>query len=263
MSIYVAFSDESGSGDGEGQFFVAGYVAKETDWPEFSKQWQEKILDPSPTIPYVHMVEIRSEKWRERYGISKAQANERVNSAVRLITGYPTITPYLGTLPEGVYRRTRNWFKEKGFDVKKRHGAADSPCFAAFALAIIHDTAVNKPDVRKINFNISRKAYVENLLRNDVRDALVEYFETYTPELAKLIGDVVPLSMEDHKPLQAADVLCWHLQRISANRVGPDEENNVKLFQERGYCALPLDENAIHEIAINTILQTENEENET
>jgi hypothetical protein len=261
VSRYIAFSDESGSGDGRGQFLVAGYVAKEADWPEFSRQWQEQILDPPPTIPYVHVVELRSAWWREKHGISKTQAIQKLEDAVKLVTGCPAISPYLGTLPEVAYRKARTWFEKKGFKVKKRHGLADSPCFAAFAMAIVHDIAVHRPDVSKIVFNISRKQYVENLLRFDVRDALIQYFEEFNSELAKLVGDVVPLSMEEHKPLQAADLLCWHLQRLLSNAVGPEEEANVKLFQERGYCGLALDETAIHQIAVRTILQA-NEENE-
>src|ERR1700686_3067758 len=70
MAVFVAYSDESGSGDARGQFLVGGYVASEQDWPYVAGAWQERVLDGPPRIPYLHMRECRNADWRQEVGVS-------------------------------------------------------------------------------------------------------------------------------------------------------------------------------------------------
>jgi hypothetical protein len=41
--------------------------------------------------------------------------------------------------------------------------------------------------------------------------------------------------MEEHMPLQAADVLCWHVQRANNDNEEPEVINNIQLLQEREF----------------------------
>jgi hypothetical protein len=254
VSVYVSFSDESASADGKGYFLIAGYIAKETEWPEFSRRWQDDILDPQPKIPYIHMTEIRSREWRETHGISREQANEKVNKAVGLITNCDYISAYTARLPEGFYSEIRERFKEKGFGLGKHHTHPDYPCFAAFAMGVVQDMASKHSDITKITFNISRKKYVENYIRDLVRDAIVRHFADFRPGLENLVGDVVPLSMEDHKPLQAADVFGWHLQRICSGNVTPEDEFNATAITANAV-GLTFSEKMLEETAESTLRQ--------
>jgi hypothetical protein len=54
VAVYVAFSDEASVRNTEGEFFVAGYVASELEWPWVARAWQERVLDGPPRIPYLH-----------------------------------------------------------------------------------------------------------------------------------------------------------------------------------------------------------------
>ena len=46
--------------------------------------------------------------------------------------------------------------------------------------------------------------------------------------VAKLIGDLIPVSLENHMPLQAADLLCWHIQRHHAGNNNDEDCNNAE-----------------------------------
>jgi hypothetical protein len=53
---------------------------------------------------------------------------------------------------------------------------------------------------------------------------------TIDPDLALLIGDLIPANMEDRVPLQCADVFLWHVQRQSSDK--------MRLADERRYAML-------------------------
>jgi hypothetical protein len=248
--VYVAYSDESGSGDGRGHFLVAGYGADEREWPEFSQLWLEQIIQSVPRIPYLHMVEIRSEAWRKRNGITKDEAHEKVKRAIKLILNTKFIEPYIGTMNQVHYSGLKGFFSSRGYSIGRHQGAADIPCFFTYAFSLIHNVAVRKPDIHKITFNISNKKTIENYIRRDVREAMVAYFETTNPYLATLLGDVLPLPMEMNMPLQAADVLCWHLQRkIHANNSTQEEKEDIAAFVNKGICGLELTESMLREVS--------------
>jgi len=261
VSVYVSYSDETGSADGKGHFLVAGYGASEKEWPEFAQQWSEQIIQSTPRIPYLHMVEIRSRAWREKIGITKDEADEKVRRAVKLILSTAFLEPYIGTLNEVDYAALKKFFLKKGYSIPRHQGVADIPCFFTYAFSLIHNVAVNKPNVRRINFVISNKQNVEKYIQRDVREAMIAYFENTSPHLATLFGDVIPLSMVDHMPLQAADVLCWHLQRkILSVYTNEEEKENVAAFINKGICGLELTNQMLNEISAAILLKAKREE---
>ena len=94
MAIFVASSDESAGKNQRDTFFFGGFVGPEDDWFRFfAPAWQERVLDGPPAIPYLHMTEIRSAQWRDKYGISRLQADDRVDEAFTLIDTMPTLYP--------------------------------------------------------------------------------------------------------------------------------------------------------------------------
>src|SRR5271163_331809 len=94
VSVYVSYSDESEGGAGKGSFIVCGYAAKETDWPAFSKRWASEVLHPYPAIPPVHMVQMRSEAWRQKRGICREQCDEKLRTAIEVIRSSP-LRPFI------------------------------------------------------------------------------------------------------------------------------------------------------------------------
>ena len=83
IALYVSASDESKGRDSRDQFLFAGYIASEHDWAKiFTPAWQGLVLNPPPTVPYIHMTEMRSRGRREELKLSDQDANKCVDRAV-------------------------------------------------------------------------------------------------------------------------------------------------------------------------------------
>jgi hypothetical protein len=96
VSVHVSYTDETEVKNG--RFMIAGYVADELEWPKFSEQWERDIIKSDPPSPYLHMVESRSREWREKYGITKEQGEEKVRRAVNLISGTDAMTGFISQI---------------------------------------------------------------------------------------------------------------------------------------------------------------------
>jgi hypothetical protein len=94
VSVHVSYTDETEVKNG--RFIIA--VADELEWPKFSEQWERDIIKSDPPIPYLHMVEIRSREWREKYEITKEQGEEKVRRAVNLISGTDAMTGFISQI---------------------------------------------------------------------------------------------------------------------------------------------------------------------
>jgi hypothetical protein len=165
-------------------------------------------------------------------------------------------------MSEIVWDRTKkNWEKEE-LELSARQGFPDYQCFSAYAMSVLNDIATKDPNVRKVIFNISRKRYVSHILQHDVREELIKYYERENPHLAKLVGDIVPLSMEEHLPLQAADVLCWFLQRTYAGMKDAELQDCHRAINSHGVCGLEISEEQILEIEKACILRAKRKKNE-
>jgi hypothetical protein len=254
VSVYVSFSDESSVANGAGQFIISGLVANELYWPTFSGRWADEVLQPPPTIEYLHMADIRSRKWREERGITdKNCASEKVQKAIQVITEEAPTKTFMGSLPEARFSELKKRVEAEGFPVKKRHGFADYPCFVTYAAAVLNQVATDTPDLEKINFVVSRKKYVSHYLQANLREDMIQYFRRSNPSLAKFIGDIVPLSMEQHPPLQAADVICWHLNRAYALTLDEEAKANALKLNEKGIVGLEMNESMLSEIEASLI----------
>jgi hypothetical protein len=86
MAVFVSFSDESSGKNKRDPFVFAGWVATHKDWREiFTPAWEHLVLKGPPPIPFVHMTDMYSPKWREAHRISKSDANHRIDQAVKAL----------------------------------------------------------------------------------------------------------------------------------------------------------------------------------
>lgn len=239
VSVYVSWSDESSSNSGSGQFLVSGLVADEKCWPNFSRRWVEEVLQ-NPPIEYLHMVEIRSKAWRAERNVTQEQAKEKVRTAIRIICEEAPVKIYMGSLPEGVFAASTKRLVKAGGELPRHQGNPDYPAFTAYALAVLEQTSSNIPGLERVRFNISNKKHVSHHIRNGVRDALIQHYRDQGSPIASMIGDILPLCMEDNMPLQAADVVCWHLQRAYAKREDTEDSYNAKQLDKKGICGFDL-----------------------
>ncbi len=247
MSVYVSNTDESQSKDQKsGQFFIAGYVADEQKWPDFSKRWNEEVISSDPPIPYLHMVDIRSQTWRDKHELSRAEADEKVNKAVAVIAQTDFITAYCAHISECAYNKMHDVLKAKDPAMAaKSH--IDYLCFGAYSVLLLKKLAVDDPTLRKVIFNISRKKGVSHHLEHSLHDATLEMLENRHPKFAPMFGDVLALNMDDHMPLQSADVFCWHLQRSysMSKPEDPDTMRNIITLLNKGFCNVGIPDSAL------------------
>ena len=83
MTVFIAAGDEADDPAQAGTFLYGAFVAPLWDWQDwFSPAWEERVLNQHPPIPYLHMTEIRSSRWRMKHGITQSQSERRVDEAV-------------------------------------------------------------------------------------------------------------------------------------------------------------------------------------
>jgi hypothetical protein len=266
VSVYVSYTDESQSKDQKsGMFFIAGYVADELKWPEFSKRWSEEVILSDPPIPYLHMVEIRSESWRVKHGLTRVQADEKIRIAVDLIAQTDFITAYCAHISERAYNKLLGVIKDED-PVMATKSHIDYLCFGGYSVNLLKKLAAEHSDLRKVVFNISRKKGVSHHLEHSLYDATKEMLEQRHPKFAPMFGNVLALDMDDHMPLQAADVFCWHLQR-SFSMSGPEDPDTMRhiiTILNRGFCNVALPDFAVEEVTKSYLefKRREDQENE-
>jgi hypothetical protein len=242
MTIFVAVGDETEDLNQSGPFFFGGFVAPLTDWMDwFAPAWRESVLNGQrgePTIPFLHMTDIRSRRWRAKYGLSIEEAERRVDEACRVIRCSGSLTfcyssvdgrHFRGTL--GQMKVIRQKTKQPGtFRLEPDHMG-----FMGFAYAAIDYVYKHHPDAKRVNFVIENKQGVtEHTVREFGPEVVARAFrrkgEGY---LVRLIGDVVPEG-KDHFGLQAADVALWHWRRHVAKALEPrDKCRCASLFNLR------------------------------
>jgi hypothetical protein len=226
MTVFVSFSDESGIPDSAGDFLVSGYAAEESAWQFITASWQE-MLDGPPKIPYLHMNEIRHQEWREEHGISHLDSQDRVDAAVHILS----VSKCLSVVRSVMNRADLAAIVHGRFKSKTRIPIhlrePDYFCFLAYLVFTLAEVSKKTPAVDKVDFVVSRKERITHHLHSLHRDIGVWLKHEY-PQLEKLMGDIIPASMDDRLPLQAADVLCWHQQKSIAGT--EEKEDNKRLI---------------------------------
>src|SRR5262245_57473157 len=94
MAIFVSGSDETGGSSVSDRFYVAGFVAPLNDWTDhFAPAWEERVLKRPPPIPYFHMTEIRDPDFCSKYGLSRSEAEWRVDEALDVAKTMGSLIP--------------------------------------------------------------------------------------------------------------------------------------------------------------------------
>jgi hypothetical protein len=256
VSVYFSYTDETASPDAGGKFLISGFGARDTDWPEFSRQWRDKILLAPPKIPYVHMVDLRSESWRKKHGITCYEADEKVIKAIALIRSFDSVLrPYISQVCEKTYKSCTERLSSAGIKTQRHHGYVDYVAFIAYAFNLLKLIHTDFPDVHRVQFGVSKKNFVTHHIQHGVRDEMIQGMKKMNHVIASRFGDVLPLSMEDHMPLQAADVYCWHLQRTYSNAKSEQVGvlNNIAALQGMDAFGVDVQSGALERLTDNLI----------
>ena len=237
MAVFVAASDESSGRTPKDPFYFAGWVGLEEDWSRFFiPAWQERVLDGPPSIPYLHMTEIRSPEWRSKYGLTRLQAEDRVDAAFTLLDTMATLYPVGIHVNAGLFR---DKFADSKVVAPKRKGRPFDPdylCFLGYAFHILEYIAHEYPDAEKVDFIVERNGVIPRYIQefhSQIPNCLRALGD---PSLAELVGELIP-GDKTRVPLQAADVLCWHTARPAESMGIEDRRRYAKFAHRRGLLA--------------------------
>jgi hypothetical protein len=223
VTRFLAASDETSGATHISDFQYMGWLAPEQDcWQFFTRAWQERVLDAPPKIPYLHVTEMRSRAWRDKYDITRLNAEDRLNDASDIIEATGNLNPLKirvdGRLFQELFQRTQF---QTASGARKRY-EPDYYAFVSYAYAVLCRVNVKFPDVEKVDFMVEHKSGFTQQIQEfyeSLPDALRRVGRS---DLISLLGTFISGSKE-HVPLQAADFLCWHCQRAEAGTLDADE----------------------------------------
>ena len=195
-----------------GDFLVSGYVADEKEWPCVASAWQERVLDGPPKLPYLHMSELRNEKWRDSLGITHLDSQDRVDEAVRLLSHAGCLSIVASVINRSDLASIIHSRYKRKKDIPIYLVEPDYFCFLGYSVYTVVGVHKKYPNAEKVNFVVSRKQNVTHHLHQAHIDAR-NWLEDAYPQLKGMMGEIIPACMENRLPLQCADVICWHQQR--------------------------------------------------
>jgi len=230
MAVFVAASDETAGADHRSRFLYSGFLAPEKDWSgAFAEQWDKRVLEGPPRIPYLHMTDIRDKDWCEEYGLTRKQADHRVREAFGVISEVPSLTPIGSSLNAGHLLDT---FTKK---VKLESGALkkfapDYLAFASYVYLVLLFCHARRPEAEKVDFIVEKNGEITDHIQQFYRDVPRSLTNLNLPHLVPMLGELIPAG-KDCVPLQAADVLCWYTQRFGNKAL---DDKNVRRYKVIG-----------------------------
>jgi hypothetical protein len=220
MAVFVAAGDERDGAAGRGAFVYGGFVAPVDDWVNwFAPAWEERVLNGPPTIPYMHMTEIRSRDWRERHGLTLHEAERRVDEATRVICSMGSLHFVKSEMDGGHFRDVLGDMRiiRPGKQPGVYPMQPDYTGFYGFVYAALEYVHTNYPDAEKVDFIVERKSGITPHLDDFYRSIDKGLRAKGEGHLIRLIGELIP-GGKDRVPLQAADVGIWHFARHAAGQ---------------------------------------------
>jgi hypothetical protein len=209
----LAYFDASGSMGDSPVFVMAGYLGRVADWEKFTPKWQA-ALDAPKKIDYFKM----SEAWARR-GEFLGWREEDRDARLKLLA--PITNEYaMGAIASVV--PVEAW--KKHFVGRMANTYHDRPYFFSFhgvianAVKFLHPKGIQE----KIDFIFDSE---DGEPIAEILDGYSRFFEFAPPHLRDYIGDP-PIFRDEKKflPLQAADMLAWHIRRMFAKQAGGEEQ---------------------------------------
>jgi Protein of unknown function (DUF3800) len=200
MRLLQAFSDDSASESGDRRLFMAGYVYPEEGWKSFADAWSS-ALRQSPSIDYLHMVE--AQNLRDQFaGWKKPQRDAKLRNLANVIQIFRPVS-----FQFSVSRRDFNHFVKS--NSPKPLGKPHFECIFGIICTLANwseQSGLRSP----IDFIFDDQEGVSV----DV-DLFFEQMTAGLPAPARALINSKPAFRSDKQflPLQAADMLAWHLRR--------------------------------------------------
>jgi hypothetical protein len=235
MTVFLAALDETRNKKGD--FTLGGWLASEDDWTRyFEPAWSDRVLNGQKPIPYLHMSEIWNAEWQDKYRILGRDAYWTVEEAVTVIYSMGSLYPITAGVTDRDFQTT---LVEPLAQIGGFGEIIEDPdylCFIAFAIMAIQYVSLKCADATRVDFLIER---------SDRTTSKIEGFHSHlasmtekAPAVHRLIGQLIPKGKESI-PLQAADTLCWFVQREQAGL--SSKADRRRLFMMANRPGLPYD----------------------
>ena len=212
LMILQAWFDESGKGQ-EPVYLLAGYVGKKTMWEDFADDWQAE-LDRTPCLPYLHANESQLFKgWapeerierllrfvaiirnHQPVGITFMLKQDEYRQFFSVISRHPTITPAERRMLKNPYYHSFTMILKIMLKAQakkwKESGVRE-------LIEVLFDDDIDRLQRLKLGF----AGFVATVKKQNP-----EYLDLLINKDAECRDDKVFL------PLQACDLLAWHLRR--------------------------------------------------
>ncbi len=213
LMVLQAWFDDSGKGQ-EPIYLLAGYVGKKTMWEAFADDWQAE-LDAKPRLPYLHVNE--SQLFR---GYTRDERIARLLRFVAIIRKHqPVGITYI--LKHAEYREFFNIIEQHPTITPAERRMLKNPYYHSFTVIL---KLMLKAQAQKREQSGVREL-IEVLFDNDMdrRQRLRLGFASFVNTVKKENPDYLDLLInkdaefrddEVFLPLQASDLLAWHLRRL-------------------------------------------------
>ena len=210
MSEFIAYSDETEVHTANDLFLMGGYVAPKKDWRWMEAPWQERVLNGPPRIPYMHVREINDSGWRAVHGVSYNEAQNRLAEASRIMNSFGNAACIISAMRRSEMEMIFNPCGRKKKYVLKGLEEPDYICFVAYVRLMLAQVKAKWPEATKLHLIISEKKGISehiSIFKESMDRVLT------ASEGRDLLGELRVGDMKVALPLQAADVLMWHVQR--------------------------------------------------
>lgn len=196
LQLYV---DDSGKNDPP-VFVLAGFIASAESWVKFSNEWRG-ALSSAPALDHFKMVDAGHRNGVFK-GFSPAERDERLIQLAEIIESHVEFGVSIA-IPHATFNKV---FKGKMMK------ALDTPYALAFYLiqAATHKYLLAAGNREEVDLIFDRQLDREKDLLGSHEHTL----DGLTEEMVKRFR-TPPVSMDDKRalPLQAADMLAWHIRR--------------------------------------------------
>ncbi len=104
MEYYISASDETSGDDHRSPFTHGGFIAdSRARTNDLVPAWGAMLAAP-PSMTALHMNELRDGKWCKANGLTQSDANRKIDRAISIVVGLPTIVRLRITQDGGAFK---------------------------------------------------------------------------------------------------------------------------------------------------------------
>jgi hypothetical protein len=199
MASLEAFIDDSASDTGDRRLYLAGYLNRADKWALFSEAWREE-LRAAPSIDYLKMSEANALDGQFA-GWTAAARDEKLRGLVRVINHFEPMSFEFSLSREEYYRHVK--------PVAPR--GVGNPHFVC-CLHVLFGLA-QYVDIEKVKAPIDFIFDQQTGVSDDLALFLDHMKKSLPRSARKLIAGIAFENDKQFLPIQAADMLAWHLRR--------------------------------------------------